>query len=1240
MVGDRFVCDERGRAFDLATSGRVWLEERRAADAGEMRRWTESSGHLMARWHCHLSPLIDAFALAEDRFLVAHPYAPERPGAGEAAVVRTAAEGVEAFLGAERLRVGEALADRARLVDGVVKIQPGGVMGEEDVGASARGADGDADGRERSGDRRHRSLGMVGGAPQVRIRNVRIKRRPRRTRRRVEALSVGVRLGVPETLTTVMAALECLGTADVAPLFVSAARGAGFTTFLAQAAREIRRLGMVPVSVAAWRRWPEIVPLLAGRTVVLMADRGGEESSGRELRCAISAWGASHARLAAVLAHVEPGHACAALSLPPMALGDLSSRIWLSDARARRPASLFSLVRRAEGLPGVVVERLLASPSAESPRVPGRADWGAVEEQSSWAAESGIATFPRSPRVSKRVSGVSRGAEAFSALARVSARARRHRDVPGDPLSDRLGLGPEAEALVGRRRWAAASRWLHRDIAAHARRGERVEAARAAMALGRVRLSLADVPSAVRWLREAAAHALACGADEVAAQAVAWQGLAHVEDGEMEEGERRLRCAWMAARHAGHRALARWVRLGLARCLYWQGRFADMPLAAHAGAEEREDSDGAAGASPGAASVTASGDTRVAAERLELRVHLARGQLGKASTLLSAAARRVETVQNADAAAAVDGEAARLHLLIGDLDACDRYLRDAFARRCVRSRLLRLYLILYLRLMRDSSASSRHRRERLAQTLLRPDTPRLLRIRARYWIEQARGRRSTELQSFITRYGEAALAGGAVPQGGEPMWDDLQTLLQISHEATDERDALARVCGHLRERIGAARVAVHAVVDAAEPASDQPLVFAGSSRLASGGLARRVIDTGVSVPVSSAADAVEAAVPVRYGRVTLGAVVVRWTVGAKPDERLVTMLLMTAAAIAAPMLQAFRDRFASAPPSAPEAIGGSMAAGVASLLGGSVAMIALRETVRRAAAAPFHVLIHGESGSGKELVARALHHHSARRHRRFCAINCAALTDELFESEMFGHARGAFTGALVERQGIFEEADGGTLFLDEVGELTRRGQAKLLRVMQDGEVRRVGENLSRRVDARIVSATNRVLKEDAERGEFRADLLYRLDVIHLDVPPLRERREDIPLLARAFWEEAARKTGSRATLAPDTVAALARYDWPGNVRELQNALMALAAQVGPRGRVGPGMLAAAIAPGEAERAAAPVSFVKARRAFEARIVRAALLRAGGAHMEAARELGLTRQGLGKIMARLRIEAIE
>ena len=293
----------------------------------------------------------------------------------------------------------------------------------------------------------------------------------------------------------------------------------------------------------------------------------------------------------------------------------------------------------------------------------------------------------------------------------------------------------------------------------------------------------------------------------------------------------------------------------------------------------------------------------------------------------------------------------------------------------------------------------------------------------------------------------------------------------------------------------------------------------------------------------------------------------------------------------------------------------------------------MRQAVERAASAPFAVLIEGESGGGKELVARAIHKGGPRRDRPFVTLNCAAIPDDLVESELFGHARGAFTGAVAERIGVFEEAHTGTLFLDEVGELSPRAQAKLLRVIQEGELRRIGENMSRRIDVRIVAATNRDLRAEAAAGRFRLDLLYRLDVVRISLPPLRDRRDDIPMLVEHLWRDAASRYASHATLGVAVVSALCRYDWPGNVRELQNVLAALVVRAGHRGIVA----VSALPPMFGEQPGAESCRLdSARRAFDGNFVRAALVRCGGRRVQAASELGLTRQGLAKLMTRLGI----
>ncbi len=225
----------------------------------------------------------------------------------------------------------------------------------------------------------------------------------------------------------------------------------------------------------------------------------------------------------------------------------------------------------------------------------------------------------------------------------------------------------------------------------------------------------------------------------------------------------------------------------------------------------------------------------------------------------------------------------------------------------------------------------------------------------------------------------------------------------------------------------------------------------------------------------------------------------------------------------------------------------------AGLTGRSPAMIELYKEVARVAPSRATVLVTGESGTGKELVARAVHKHSPRAMKSFIAVNCGALTETLLEAELFGHVRGAFTGAERDRRGLWEEASGGTLFLDEIGETSPAMQVKLLRALQEGEVKRVGASQTIRVDTRVVAATNRDLEKEVKSGNFREDLFYRLSVVTIRVPPLRERRTDVPLLAELFLRAAAVKAGrGRLRFSEEAVKLLVAYEWPGNVRELES----------------------------------------------------------------------------------------
>jgi two-component system response regulator HydG len=245
-------------------------------------------------------------------------------------------------------------------------------------------------------------------------------------------------------------------------------------------------------------------------------------------------------------------------------------------------------------------------------------------------------------------------------------------------------------------------------------------------------------------------------------------------------------------------------------------------------------------------------------------------------------------------------------------------------------------------------------------------------------------------------------------------------------------------------------------------------------------------------------------------------------------------------------------------------------AGVGTMVGRSAPIRTLREIILKVAPSPAPVLITGESGTGKELVARALHRAGPRRDEPFVAVNCTALPETLLESELFGHTRGAFSGATAPRRGLFVEADGGTLFLDEIGDMPPALQAKLLRVLQDGDVRPVGSDTLRRVDVRVIAATNQNLDRRVQAGQFRSDLFFRLDVVNIHVPPLRERREDVPDLVQWFLTRARRRNPAAKARRVSTavVDRLASHSWPGNVRELENLVERLVI-LAPEEEIGP-----------------------------------------------------------------------
>ncbi len=307
----------------------------------------------------------------------------------------------------------------------------------------------------------------------------------------------------------------------------------------------------------------------------------------------------------------------------------------------------------------------------------------------------------------------------------------------------------------------------------------------------------------------------------------------------------------------------------------------------------------------------------------------------------------------------------------------------------------------------------------------------------------------------------------------------------------------------------------------------------------------------------------------------------------------------------------------------------------AGLIGRCEAMESLKRRVAQVAASELRVHVFGETGTGKENVARALHALSPRSRRRFVAVNVAGFSDELFSAELFGHARGAFTGAVTARDGYVAEAEGGTLFIDEVADMSPLAQARLLRFLQQREYQRLGETAPRRADVRVVSATNADLAERVRDGRFRTDLLYRLQEERLFVPPLRERGSDVLVLARAFLRAAAEAQGiAPPPLSPEASALVARYRWPGNVRQLEGEMRRLVVLAAGR-EARAADLSAEI------QEAQPVGggLRAALQRHEREYVMQALERNGGVQARAAAELGITRQALYAKIRRLGVSGV-
>jgi two-component system NtrC family response regulator len=304
------------------------------------------------------------------------------------------------------------------------------------------------------------------------------------------------------------------------------------------------------------------------------------------------------------------------------------------------------------------------------------------------------------------------------------------------------------------------------------------------------------------------------------------------------------------------------------------------------------------------------------------------------------------------------------------------------------------------------------------------------------------------------------------------------------------------------------------------------------------------------------------------------------------------------------------------------------------MIGSTPRMRHIFETVRLVARTDITVLVQGESGTGKELIARAVHGQSRRKNAPFVAINCGAIPETLLESELFGHEKGAYTGAHIQRKGKLELADGGTVFLDEIGEMPQALQVKLLRFLQERKVERLGGRLPIPLDTRVIAATNKDLETDLTRGGLREDLYFRLSVVSITLPPLRERGEDIGMLANAFLRRACREYRRRLRFSSDALTAISQYHWPGNIRELENAVQRASILVrGPL--IEPANLGIPFA-GQAER----LSLREARSRAERRVVVDALTRTRGNISRAATELGVSRPTLHSLLEKHGIDSRE
>jgi len=1178
LIAGRFAPLSGPFALDLATGERTYLAIERVQDTGEQRRWAERCAALSELWHPRMGECLDFGVVGAGHRFAAYR-ASRRAAAGEAPAWPVVRAEVEAFLQACGLEARTSAAPFADLAERVLVLPTPDAELPDRIGAADRAP-----------------------APVT-----------------SGSTSFGIRLVWRPVLGALIERLTLDAPPGMELVSIDAAEGSGGRTLLRACAREARRHGYVPVSTAALQ-WiaAQHQDTVAGWITTLGRLHLAVLHDGRRrpFRHAAAAWGpllrlsVRQPRTRLVLELTAAGSPASSFRLAPLSERELIGMVVLPALPERLQPRIERAARASRGRPGRFVHslaRLLARAEGGA-RKPAR--YTVHERPAAYGGTSGPLDIdtPEEWRRFRR----ERRADS------IGTEREGGREPPDEIVS-------AAHALADRGRHAAADRLLRRAHARAVRRGHWATAAGTAVTRALLGAARGRTGEAERLLITALESAEQARAPSLGLLAMTHLGCLRLEDARVEEAESTLRSAAAAASCVGDAIVDCWIASALSLCLWWQGRYEEARRALPHDQAANALGRGMQNAGPG--TLTA---RRVAVLRACTAARIAVA-LGEAAAARGHLDRAGELAAGGDAAsgAMVWRIDARWRVAVGDAAGFRTAVAEA-ARLAAASRrpLDRLRALVggvegSWRLGQGGGVPLVRRLEAAARQRL----PGLLAFRIRIAAGLGRGAITAEraaiecaarrLEALVPRPAADPLRLFPDRHARSAMYDDVIEVLGICQEE-EPAGALERVLEIVRRRTRAAAAEFSAVeaFSLTQPRGVRPP-----------SIARRVIEAGVPIEPAATDRGTEAGVPLRFGGRVIGALTCRWLGGVPLEIPALIGLLAAVAAAAAPSLHAALDQDRPA---------GAARAGEAELLGESAAMQEIRRAVARAADAPFPVLIQGESGSGKELVARAIHRAGARRGRPFCALNCAALPDDLLEAELFGHARGAFTGAVVERAGLFEDADGGVLFLDEVGELTPRGQAKLLRAIQEGEIKRLGETFARKVDVRIIAATNRPLEQEVAAGRFRRDLRYRLDVIRITIPPLRDRPDDIPLLAQHLWRSAASRVGSRAVLSGPVLAALARYDWPGNVRELQNVLAALVVSAPRRGIVGASGLPATLASTGVRGSLTTLE--EARRVFEARYVRAALARSGGHRGRAAAELGVTRQGLAKLMGRLGLEA--